>query len=72
MVVRGTPVGLQALRGLTPPAPADHGTFVVTFDSLDDAYYEVLRTGAAVEVVEPESLRTRLAETGRSIAAVHA
>jgi predicted DNA-binding transcriptional regulator YafY len=72
VVVRGTPVGLQALRGLTPPAPADPGTFLVTFDSLDDAYYEVLRTGAAVEVVEPEPLRTRLAEAGRSIAAVHA
>ena len=72
VVVRGTSVGLDALRGLTRPAAADSGTFVVAFESLDDAYYEVLRTGAAVEVVAPEALRARLAETGRSIAAVHA
>jgi predicted DNA-binding transcriptional regulator YafY len=72
VVVRGTPRGLDALRGLGSPTATRDGTFVVPFESLDDAYYEVLRTGAAVEVVQPESLRTRLAETGRSIAAVYA
>ena len=69
VVVRGTPRGLDALRGLGSPTATGGGTFVVPFESLDDAYYEVLRTGAAVEVIEPESLRTRLAETGRSIVA---
>jgi predicted DNA-binding transcriptional regulator YafY len=72
VVVRATPRGLQALRGLSGPRATGDGNHVVAFESLDDAYYEVLRTGAAVEVVEPESLRTRLAETGRSIAAVYA
>ena len=37
------------------------------FESFDDAYYELLRIGADVEVVEPASLRTRLAATARAL-----
>jgi predicted DNA-binding transcriptional regulator YafY len=44
---------------------------VLAFEHLDDAYYGVLRLGADVEVLEPESLRTRLAETARALSSLY-
>src|SRR5213079_261154 len=44
------------------------GRAVLAFSHLGDAYRELLRFGAQLEVLEPAELRTRLAETGREIA----
>ncbi|HEY1368405.1 MAG TPA: WYL domain-containing protein [Gaiellaceae bacterium] len=45
------------------------GRVVVRFESLGDAYRDLLRFGADVEVLEPLELRTRLAETARELVA---
>jgi predicted DNA-binding transcriptional regulator YafY len=45
------------------------GRVVVRFESLRDAYRDLLRFGADVEVLEPLELRTRLAETARELVA---
>jgi predicted DNA-binding transcriptional regulator YafY len=70
-VVRATPSGYDALLRLTRPYGqtaewselGDDGwrQGVALFESLDDAYFELLRIGGDVEVVEPASLRARLA-----------
>jgi predicted DNA-binding transcriptional regulator YafY len=44
---------------------------VLAFEHLDDAYYGVLRLGADVEVLEPDSLRARLAETARALSSLY-
>jgi predicted DNA-binding transcriptional regulator YafY len=47
-------------------------TAVVPIESLIHAHQDFLRLGAEVEVLEPEELRVRLAETARSLAALYA
>jgi predicted DNA-binding transcriptional regulator YafY len=73
--------GLDALRRLTRPygeavdfTEVGDGRHecVAAFDSLDDAYFELLRVGHEVEVVAPEPLRNRLAETARAMSAIYA
>jgi predicted DNA-binding transcriptional regulator YafY len=48
------------------------GRAVLAFSHLGDAYRELLRFGAQLEVLEPRELRDRLAATGREIAALYA
>jgi predicted DNA-binding transcriptional regulator YafY len=48
------------------------GPSVLTFEHLGEAYRELLRLGARVEVLEPAELRERLAETSRQLAALYA
>jgi len=42
------------------------------FDTLDEAYAELVQLGSDVEVLEPEALRSRLAETANAVAALYA
>jgi predicted DNA-binding transcriptional regulator YafY len=63
----------EAVRRFLPGEPrieAD-GRTVVAFQHLGDAYRELLRFGSQVEVLEPAELRTRVAETGREVAALY-
>ena len=53
-----------------PRIEAD-GRAVVAFENLAAAYRDLLRFGADVEVLEPEELRARVAETGREVAAMY-
>jgi predicted DNA-binding transcriptional regulator YafY len=48
------------------------GRTVLAFAHLGDAYRELLRFGAQLEVLEPRDLRDRIAETGREVAALYA
>jgi predicted DNA-binding transcriptional regulator YafY len=48
------------------------GPSVLTFEHLGEAYRELLRHGARLEVLEPPELRERLAETSRRLAALYA
>jgi predicted DNA-binding transcriptional regulator YafY len=56
--------------------PADHqgegGVYVVGFQSLEDAFRELLKFGPDAEVLEPVQLRARLAATAREVAALYA
>jgi len=54
------------------PRVDEHGRTVVTFAHLGDAYRELLRFGAQLEVLEPTELRERIAQTGRDVAALYA
>jgi predicted DNA-binding transcriptional regulator YafY len=44
----------------------------LAFDSLDEAFGDLVRLGAGIEVREPAALRSRLAETASAVAAVYA
>lgn len=44
----------------------------VTFDTFEDAYDDLVRLGAEVEVLEPEELRTRLAATAGAMLGLYA
>jgi len=48
------------------------GRTVLAFAHLGDAYRELMRFGAQLEVLEPVELRERIAETGREVAALYA
>jgi len=54
------------------PRVDDDGRTVVSFAHLGDAYRELLRFGSQLEVLEPAELRSRIAETGREVAALYA
>jgi len=58
----------------TASAADEHGwvTAVVPIESLIHAHQDFLRLGADVEVLEPDELRLRLAQTARSLAAIYA
>jgi len=45
---------------------------VIAFDSLDEAYVDLLRLGGDVEVLEPEESRVRIAENARAVTALYA
>ena len=53
------------------PALGPDGRAVLKFDNLGDAYRELLRFGAGVEVLEPVELRTRISETAHEVAALY-
>lgn len=63
----------EEVRRFLPGEPriADDGTVRVSFQDLGDAYREVLRFGADVEVLEPGELRSRIAGTSRAVAALY-
>jgi predicted DNA-binding transcriptional regulator YafY len=48
------------------------GRTVLAFAHLGDAYRELLRFGAQLEVLDPPELRERIAETGRELSALYA
>jgi predicted DNA-binding transcriptional regulator YafY len=54
------------------PRVDGEGRTVLAFAHLGDAYRELLRFGAQLEVLEPAELRTRIAQTGREVAALYA
>jgi predicted DNA-binding transcriptional regulator YafY len=54
------------------PRIEEDGRAIVAFEHLGDAYRELLRFGAQLEVLEPVELRDRLAETSRELAALYA
>lgn len=62
------------VRRFLPGEPRidEHGRTVLAFAHLGDAYRELLRFGAQLEVLDPPELRDRLAATGREIAALYA
>jgi predicted DNA-binding transcriptional regulator YafY len=43
----------------------------VTFDTFEDAYEDLVRLGAEVEVLEPEDLRARLVSTAGAMLALY-
>jgi predicted DNA-binding transcriptional regulator YafY len=53
------------------PRLTDDGRAVVAFENLGEAYRELLRFGADVEVLEPAELRDRVAETSRELASMY-
>jgi len=61
-----------ARRFLPADQQGDGGVYVVGFQSLEDAYRELLKFGPDAEVLEPVKLRARLAATAREVAALYA
>ena len=61
-----------ARRFLPADQQGDGGVYVVGFQSLEDAYRELLKLGPDAEVLEPVQLRARLAATAREVAALYA
>jgi predicted DNA-binding transcriptional regulator YafY len=53
------------------PRLTGDGRAVVAFENLGEAYRELLRFGADVEVLEPVELRDRVAETSRELASMY-
>lgn len=49
----------------------ERGVYVVRFDSLDDAFRELLKFGTDAEVIAPVELRERIAATARDVAALY-
>jgi predicted DNA-binding transcriptional regulator YafY len=49
----------------------ERGVYVVRFDSLDDAFRELLKFGTDAEVIAPVELRERIAATARDVAAIY-
>jgi predicted DNA-binding transcriptional regulator YafY len=43
----------------------------LAFESLDDAYVDLMRLGADVEILAPDSLRSRMAATARALGALY-
>ena len=43
----------------------------LAFESLDDAYLDLMRLGADIEIVAPEALRSRMAATARALAVLY-
>jgi predicted DNA-binding transcriptional regulator YafY len=60
-----------ALRFLPRDLQGGDGIFVVGFQSLDDAYRELLKFGPDAEVLEPIELRDRIAATAREVASMY-
>jgi predicted DNA-binding transcriptional regulator YafY len=40
----------------------------LAFESLDDAYLDLMRLGADIEILGPDALRSRMAATARALA----
>ena len=81
VVVRASAHGIDELSWLTRSSgraikerhPLDDGWThaTIAFESVDDAYTELLRLGADVEIIEPKELRTRTIETAHAMATLY-
>ena len=81
VVVRVSDPGYAWLRGLElhggrsvgerEVADEPWARCTVAFESLDDAYDDLLQLGAEVEVIDPPSLRSRLAVTAAAMASLY-
>jgi len=81
VVVRATDCGYHELRWIMRNSgrkiveyePDGTGTLrcVLAFESIEDAFSELLRLGAEVEVLTPEDLRSRVATTASAMAATY-
>jgi predicted DNA-binding transcriptional regulator YafY len=49
----------------------EEGVYLVRFDSLEDAFRELLKFGPDAEVMEPVELRDRIAAAARDVAAIY-
>jgi predicted DNA-binding transcriptional regulator YafY len=63
--------GELALRYLPRDLQGRDGVFVVGFQSLEEAFRELLRFGPDAEVLEPVELRDRIAATAKEVAALY-
>jgi predicted DNA-binding transcriptional regulator YafY len=61
-----------ARRFLPADLQGENGVYVVRFQSLEDAFRELLKFGPDAEVLEPAELRARLAATAREVASLYA
>jgi predicted DNA-binding transcriptional regulator YafY len=61
-----------ALRYLPRDLRGGDGVFVVGFQSLEEAFRELLRFGPDAEVLEPVELRDRIAATAAEVSAMYA
>jgi predicted DNA-binding transcriptional regulator YafY len=61
-----------ALRHLPRDLQGGDGVFVVGFQSLEEAFRELLRFGPDAEVLEPVELRDRIAATAAEVSAMYA
>lgn len=59
------------LRFLPRDTRGEDGVFVVGFESLEDAFRELLRFGPDVEVLEPVDLRERIAAAAAEVASLY-
>jgi predicted DNA-binding transcriptional regulator YafY len=60
-----------AARYLPRDLQGGDGVFIVGFQSLEDAYRELLRFGPDAEVLEPVELRERIAATAKEVASLY-
>jgi predicted DNA-binding transcriptional regulator YafY len=60
-----------ALRHLPRDLQRGDGVFTVGFESLEEAFRELLKFGPDAEVIEPAELRTRIAETASEVAQLY-
>jgi predicted DNA-binding transcriptional regulator YafY len=63
--------GEHVRRLLPEELRGEDGVYVVGFDSLEDAFRELLKFGADAEVIEPVELRERIAAAARDVAAIY-
>jgi predicted DNA-binding transcriptional regulator YafY len=61
-----------ARRFLPADQQGEDGVYVVGFQSLEDAFRELLKFGPDAEVLEPAELRERIADTARELAGMYA
>jgi predicted DNA-binding transcriptional regulator YafY len=59
-------------RFLPRDAHGEDGVFVVGFESLEEAFRELLKFGPDAEVLEPAELRERIAQTAADVSALYA
>jgi len=82
VVLRVTPRGFDELRWIGrqfgralrehEELPDGWTRCVVAFDSIDEAYNDILRLGAHAQVVEPTDLRERIAQTAHAVTELYA
>jgi predicted DNA-binding transcriptional regulator YafY len=65
-------VSEPARRFLPADQQGEDGVYVVGFQSLEDAFRELLKFGPDAEVLEPAELRERIADTAREVAGMYA
>jgi predicted DNA-binding transcriptional regulator YafY len=70
--VRVTVRASELVRRFLPrDARGEDGVYIVGFESLDDAFRELLKFGPDAEVLEPEELRSRIAATAAEVAEMY-
>ena len=58
-------------RFLPSDRQGEDGVYVVGFQSMEDAFRELLKFGPDAEVLEPAELRERIAATAREVAGLY-